>query len=171
MIDEGDILDDEDNIVDAEDDIVDAEDDIKYVAKMFGQPCSDHFLCRYFDGDPQTPFYLEESPSFAVEDIVHIFFDVDENRICTKQPIGCRKSATFVVDVRSLGHCDDIRADDLGVWDNKGVRRNYFSISFGNSGNIRRLRNLGTKPPTVQRKAIYSLKRIYWRHNDEQQFS
>ena len=93
-------------------------------------PCSDHFLCRFFDGDPQIPFYLEESPSFAVEDII---FDVDENKVCTKQPIVCVKSATFVVDVRSLGHCDDIRADDLGVWDNKGVRTNYFSISFTNS--------------------------------------
>ena len=43
-------------------------------------PCNDHFLCTYFDGDPQIPFYLEESPSFDVEDIVPIFFDVDENK-------------------------------------------------------------------------------------------
>ena len=45
------------------------------------------------------------------------------NRICSKVPIGTDKNVTFVIDTTRLKSPEDIRADDLGVWRNNGVRR------------------------------------------------
>ena len=65
---------------------------------------------------------------YSAEEAITLFFDVDNNLICTEQPTGCRFSATFIVDVSQLRHRDDIRADDLGVWKNCGVRSMYCSV-------------------------------------------
>ena len=123
------------------------------------------------DGNCSVPFYLEESPSFPVEEIAQLLFDPDPRKTCTKQPIGCKTSATFVVDVEKLDHCDDIRADDLGVWINKGVRSNYLYISFTTSGKVKKVTNLGTRQPSVMRRSLYCLKRTYWKHDDDEEFS
>lgn len=60
--------------------------------------------------------------NYSVEDAIALFFSVGNDAICTTQPIGCRFTATFIVNWSKLSHRDDIRADDLGAWKNCGVR-------------------------------------------------
>ena len=114
--------------------------------------------------------YRTEAPSYGVDDAVKLLFNADQDVICSKQPVGCKKSATFIIDVSNFGHCDDVRADDLGVWCNKGVRTNYFRVSFRASGNVKHLENLGTRRPVNKSQSIYSLKRTYWRHSEDDKF-
>ena len=114
--------------------------------------------------------YSTEAPSFGIDDAVKLIFNADQDVICSKQPVGCKKSATFIVNVSNFGHSDDVRADDLGVWSNKGVRTNYFRISFRNSGKVKQLENLGTRQPAEKSPSIYSLKRTYWRHSEVDKF-
>ena len=106
--------------------------------------------------------------SSPAERAVQLLFNCGQSKICTKQPIGCTTSATFIVDVTNLNHSEDIRADDLGVWSNKGVRTNYVRID---TGRVKHVTNLGRGPPSLKSKTVYTLKRTYWKHTDDQQFS
>ena len=50
-----------------------------------------------------------------------------------KYAIGIQKNAVFVIDATRLKSPDDIRADDLGVWVNNGVRHSFLTCkSVGN---------------------------------------
>ena len=91
--------------------------------------------------------------------------------ICLKQPTGCFKSSTFIVDLSKLDHREDIRADDLGVWRNVGVKSTYYSISLDSNSHVRRIKNLKSKRPSVMRNSIYRLKRTYWQHSEDINFS
>ncbi|XP_019859828.1 PREDICTED: uncharacterized protein LOC109588081 [Amphimedon queenslandica] len=65
----------------------------------------------------------------------------------------------------------DVRADDLGSWNNRGVKTSYFSVSFSSNGKINRLTSLGSRKPSVLRSSIYMLKRTYWKHSEDPKFS
>ena len=100
-------------------------------------------IFRYFDSNPDIPMYSTEAPSFGADEAVKLLFNAEDDVICSKQPIGCKKSATFIINVSNLGYYDDVRADDLGIWNNKRVRTNHFHISFRGSGKVKHLENLG----------------------------
>ena len=59
-------------------------------------------------------FSHSDERSVISEDILKILFELDDNKICKQQPLGCTDSLTFVVDSNALNHPDDIRMDDLG---------------------------------------------------------
>ena len=107
---------------------------------------------------------------YSAEEAITLFFDVDNNLICTEQPTGCRFSATFIVDVSQLRHRDDIRADDLGVWKNCGVRSTYCGVFFDSNGCVRKVKKIGNSKPSVMRPSIYRLKRTYWQHSEDGTF-
>ena len=110
--------------------------------------------------------YSTEAPSFGADEAVKLLFNAEDDVICSKQPIGCKKSATFIINVSNLGYYDDVRADDLGIWNNKRVRTNHFHISFRGSGKVKHLENLGTRQPAQKSQSLYSLKRTYWWHSE-----
>ena len=103
-----------------------------------------------------------------MEDAIGLFFNTNEDAICTAQPTGCRFSATFIVDTAKLNHRDDIRADDLGVWKNCGVRSTYSSVTFNSNEHVRRVRKMSK--PAVMRHSVYRLKRTYWQHSEDSLF-
>ena len=100
----------------------------------------------------------------SVEDAVRIILQPHQN-VCTQQPIGCRTSGTFIVDLSKLDDRDDVKADDLGVWKNQGVRSTYCSIKF-ESEDVKKITVLGSKP-AVMRSSVYRLKRTYWIHAED----
>ena len=110
------------------------------------------------------PIFSESVTSYSVEDAVKIILQPHQN-VCTQQPIGCRTSGTFVVDLSKLDDRDDIKADDLGVWKNQGVRSTYCSIKF-ESEEVKKITVLGSKP-AVMRSSVYRLKRTYWIHAED----
>ena len=82
--------------------------------------------------------------NLSVEDAVRIILEPHQN-VCTQQPIGCHTSSAFVVELSKLDDCDDIKADDLGVWKNQVVRSTYCSIKF-ESEDVKKITVLDSKP-------------------------
>jgi hypothetical protein len=78
--------------------------------------------------------FIQLSVNYSAEDAIGFFFSAGDGTVCTTQPIGCRFSATFIVDLSKFSHRDDIRADDLGAWKNCGVRSTYCSLFFNSDG-------------------------------------
>ena len=70
--------------------------------------------------------------------------------------VGCRKNATFIKDVMKLNDKEDIQADELGVWKNKRVWTNHFSVAVHSNKKIKWLIRHGTKKP-VKVASIYVL--------------
>ena len=90
-----------------------------------------------------------------------------EREMCIEPPIGCSTSGTFLVDLSKLDHRDDIRADDLGVWINKGVKTSHCIVRFCGE-NVRSVTVLDCKP-TIRSSLSYRLKRTYWVHSEDKE--
>ena len=116
----------------------------------------------------KIPIFSTSDTSYSVEDAVRIILQPNQS-ICTQQPIGCHISSTFVIDLSTLDE-QDIKADDLGVWKNQGVRSTYCSIKCENE-KIQKITVLGNNKPAVMRSFIYRLKRTYWIHTEDNRVS
>ena len=107
--------------------------------------------------------------SFTVGEAVRIILQAQEADTCTEQPIGCSSSMTFLVDVSKLQDREDIRADDLGVWINKGVKSSFCTINIQGEA-VKNVTVLDFKP-SVKRSSLYRLKRTYWVHGEDKRIS
>ena len=76
---------------------------------------------------------------------------------------------TFLVDVSKLKDRDDIRADDLGVWINKGVKSSFCTITI-QGDSVKSVTVLDYKP-SVKSSNVYRLKRTYWVHSEDKRIS
>lgn len=47
-------------------------------------------------------------------------------KICTGRPSLINRSATYVVDLKTLDHPDDVRVDEYGKWNYSGSHVHYF---------------------------------------------
>ena len=67
---------------------------------------------------------------FSVEELAKILLtdSVSKQQVCRKQPVRVCHNAAFVVDLNSLDHHQDIRADENGVWIRKGSPVAYVSV-------------------------------------------
>ena len=104
-----------------------------------------------------------------MESAIKMIFGVSKRDICSKQPIGVTHTSTFFVDSAILGHRDDIRCDDLGVWKNEGVHSKYCSVHFDENNMVKRVTKVPRKP-LVMRNSVYRVKRSYWSHAEDKKF-
>ena len=74
------------------------------------------------------PIFSHSDECFVISEV-----ELDDNKICKQQPLGCTDSLTFVVDSNALDHTDDIRMDDLGVWE---IHRSYFNVFFSSQKKV-----------------------------------
>jgi len=56
--------------------------------------------------------------------------NIDSAKIAKQRPLETNQSATFVVDVRSLKHRDDIKKDMYGKWARHGSHTDVFKCKF-----------------------------------------
>jgi len=110
-----------------------------------------------FDGDSRLPILFCNPVSLTISQSVRILLQAKKEEICTQQPIGCTSSNTFVVDLSELDDRNDIRADDLGVWVNKGVKSSFCNVEFKDD-RVKSVKVLDYKPSTKQ-SSVYRLKR------------
>ena len=97
--------------------------------KPFSISCRDEGLC----------VFSQIKKSLSSSEILNIILGKEhENKITDKVPIGVKKNATYVIDTSKLASPNDVRADDLGVWVNNGVRRTFVTcnVSCGKVKNI-----------------------------------
>ena len=125
-------------------------------------------IYSYFENDSSIPIYSRTAPSYLAESAVEVIFNTSYDKISSKQPIGVTESSTFIVDTSKLGHKDDIRSDDLGVWRNGGVKSQYCSVTFSD-GRVTKALKLSCKP-SAMRSSVYRVKRSYWHHADDKTF-
>ena len=83
-----------------------------------------------------------EAPPFKyfAESLLKIVLNphIDSDRVCHTWPVvGITSSATFVVNVTSLKHPDDVRKDFFGKWIHSGSHPFTFKACFREDGNIR----------------------------------
>ena len=121
------------------------------------------------EGNAAIPIFREGTVSFTAGSAVKIILQAREAEICSEQPIGCSSSMTFLVDVSKLQDRDDIRADDLGVWDNKGVKSTFCSIVM-QGDSVKNVAVLDYKP-SMKSSNVYRLKRTYWVHSEDKRIS
>ena len=82
--------------------------------------------------------------------------------VCTSKPIAVTRSATFVVARKSLGSTDDIKADDLGVWNHKGKPVRKYKVSRLVSGEVYGADLTSNDDDLAEN--IFQLTRIYYHH-------
>lgn len=130
-----------------------------------------HSTCRpaFYNQDPALPVYkwTTSKMHFSVEELARVLLtdSVPKQKLCTKQPVRVCHNATFVVDLNSLDHHQDIRADENGVWIRKGSPVAYVSVHTKDSQtNIFRWTNMGSHPNH------FKITRIYYRHSSSPDF-
>ena len=104
---------------------------------------------------------------FSVEELAKILLtdSVSKQQVCRKQPVRVCHNAAFVVDLNSLDHHQDIRADENGVWIRKGSPVAYVSVhTKDNQTRIFRRTSMGYHPNH------FKISRIYYRHSSSPDF-
>ena len=94
--------------------------------------------------------------------------DVDKHkeRICTEWPVSVQSSATFVIDVTSLKHADDVKKDNFGKWIHSDSHKTQYHVNFDENGGIR-LEKCYTR---VTGDDIYYLRRLHMYHPSNSEF-
>ena len=77
---------------------------------------------NFFINSSGGPIYEVPKGTYSGEQVLDILLDpeVDTERICRERPRNVTESCTFVVDLYSLKHPDDIKKDEFGKWHYNG---------------------------------------------------
>ncbi len=93
--------------------------------------------------------------------------DLTSEIVCKKKPVGINKPATFIVDTTKLCHPDDLKADDLGSWVNKGKPSRLFDIVRDSSGIVYGANNCSSFDVSGN---VFRLTRMYYHHKGTPEF-
>ena len=92
------------------------------------------------DKNELHPFAFEAPPpKYSAEYILKLLLDpnIDQSRVCRVWPIsGVISNATFVVDITSLKHPDDVRKDFFGKWIHSGSHPFTFKATIEKDGDV-----------------------------------
>ena len=88
--------------------------------------------------------------------------NIDEEKVCTVQPLSVTENASFVVDIDAVSF-QDLKADDLGSWNATGTKKSYFR--FQPSGSLR----VSDKRP-ANSSDYYTMTRRYYVHKTYARF-
>ena len=111
-------------------------------------------------GAAKLPSFSFETPLKPVEafDLLLNLAPGDPN-VCSSKPVGVAKPATFIVANEAVGKIDDLRADNLGVWEHKGKPIRQYKVSRLSSGEV-----YGAELSKDSGNNIYQLVRVYYHH-------
>ena len=103
---------------------------------------------------------------YSCEQLLGILFDpdIDENRICHQRPTQVTRSSTFVIDLDSLKHPDDVRKDEFGKWNYSGSHLVYYSVLESMSGELQ------FEKTSKDNENAFSLRRIHCKHPSNTNF-
>ena len=86
--------------------------------------------------------------------------NIKRRRVCHKRPINVSVSSTFVVDLNSLEHPDDIKKDEFGKWKYSGSHSvPYMAWNTGKGLQFERFYSCSPEPENV-----FQLRRIHCKH-------
>ncbi len=76
----------------------------------------------------KQPIYEIPPDKYSAEAIIRILLE-PQDKICSSKPLDVSKSATYVVDTRSLGNIDDVKKDQFGIWRYSGSHPSSYEIN------------------------------------------
>lgn len=101
-----------------------------------GQEDPEQESSKYYEDDKRIPYYEKgRGSAYSSEEAVDILMRVKEP-VCTEVPLQVMENASFLVDLDSLVHPDDCKADDLGKWTHTGSPKSYISVDYNVRGDI-----------------------------------
>ena len=110
-----------------------------------------------------SPVYEVPWGCYTGEQILKILLNprINKKKICHSKPSNVTQSATFVVDLESLDHPDDIKKDDFGKWVYSGSHSVSYA-AFESDGGLDFERVAGKLCTEVDN--IFQLRRINCKH-------
>ena len=86
----------------------------------------------------KQPIYETPPSSYLAEQVLRILLDpnIDPRKVCHGIPTDVTKSSTYVVDLASLKHPDDIKKDFFGVWSYSGSHNLSFHTHVHQDGYV-----------------------------------
>ena len=88
-------------------------------------------------------------------------------RICKQRPLDIQKSGTFVVDLDSLQHPDDVKKDNFGTWTHSGSHDQKFESRINAAGNLEIGKPLFSTESDWEQ---FSLRRLHSKHPTNAKF-
>ena len=106
---------------------------------------------------------------YSAEDIVQILLNpnIDHAMICKKRPFSVSTSSSYVVDLNSLQHPDDVKKDNFGVWTHSGSHDLKFETRINSSGQLEIGRSLLSSADGWEQ---FSLRRLHSKHPTNPKF-
>lgn len=107
---------------------------------MFSSTLGDRSGCSPHVENELHPLAFESPPpKYSAESILKLLLDpnIDRCRVCCSWPVsGVTSNATFVVDITSLKHPDDVRKDFFGKWIHSGSHPFTFKATIEKDGDV-----------------------------------
>ncbi len=125
-----------------------------------------HNTCSFLHDDKSVPIYDTLYNGYSYGEAVSILLNPDKSRLRTTNP---ESNCSFVVNLKSLEHPDDIRSDDCGHWLHKGRKSAQVTVWFQNSKVIRVKSTTNSTPPDENSK-VFTLVRTYNSHDPHGDF-
>ena len=124
---------------------------------------------EFLHGDKSLPIYDRLHSNYSYGEAISILLKPVNSRCCSKQPVYIEESCTFVVNLNSLEHPEDIKSDDCGHWIHKGRKSTKAVVWLHNSKVIRVESTTNTTPPDENSK-VFTLVRTYYSHDPHTDF-
>ena len=117
-----------------------------------------------------APVYEIPYDSYMAERILEILLSpIEEEKICDQQPMGINTSVTFVVDLNSLKHPDDIKKDEFGKWQYTGSHNSIY-IAWKEDDSLQFDKVKYDCSITPMEENMFQLRKIYCKHPSNAQF-
>lgn len=109
--------------------------------------------------------YLKHLPPFLASKVAcELILNPAPGMVCTKMPMGCKATSTFLVDTSCLANPQDIKADDNGKFCHNGKKVEFLEVD--DAGEVWQL----SKKPRTLKGGQYKLYRTYWMHSNNSDF-
>ena len=114
-----------------------------------------------------APIYEIPEEMYTGERILEILLNSkrESSKICHQQPINIERSSTFVVDLDSLKHPDDVKKDGFGRWLYSGSHVQTYLAWKEDGDNLK-----FEKADTDGGENAFQLRRIHCKHPSNPQF-
>ena len=95
------------------------------------------------------------------QEIVNALLDpeLDDDMICTMQPVNVEHNAVFIVDLGKLNNVKDLYCDDMGSWQYNGVYHSWLTVN-----DIGFVSTLGKQKPSEVASDMYCITKKYFVH-------
>ena len=92
----------------------------------------------------------------------------DHTKICKERPMHIDKSSTFVIDLDSLRHPDDVKKDEFGRWQYSGSHTQSY-LAWKSTGDKFTFQKVTDASKVKENSCIFHLRRIHCKHPSNSQ--